>query len=308
MISVLTMGKFFILLNNLLLKRKAILFMLMLLLVGLIVYAIFHLRTDEDFASIFPEDKSIEQYNFAIKNSSFSDRIIIYFSTTDTASPDKTDTLIKYADFFVEKVQAEFLDQIKELKYVMADEELLSLYDFFYENLPLFLNDEDYVKITEKISDSSIQSVLEGNYKALVSPAGIALKQFLIKDPLSITPLAIEKLNLFQAGENFTIEKNRIFSKDKNDLFIFLTVANSSNTREVNSLIAGIDKYRSEIKNSNISLNSFGTPVISAANANRIKGDIKITVSITLLFFLVFLSLYFRNLSIPFLLFVQYNH
>jgi len=298
------MGKFFIFLNNFLLRRKAALIILLVLLVGLISYSLFHLKTDEDFASIFPEDKNTEQYNFAIKNSSFSNRIIIYFSTSDTASPNKTDTLIRYADLFVDKIKSEFKDQIKTVKYEVTDEEIFSLYDFFYENLPLFLNDEDYNKIAKKISDSSIRSILANNYKALVSPAGIALKQFLVKDPLSLTPLAIEKLNLFQTGDNFTLDKNRIFSKDKNDLFVFLTVANSSNTGAINSFITGIDKFGREIENPEISINSFGSPIISAANANRIKDDIKVTISITLIFFFVLLSLYFRNSFIPFFLFV----
>ncbi len=270
----------------------------------MISYSVFHLKTNEDFSSIFPENENIKQYNFAIKNSSFADRIIIYLSNSDSVSPAKTDTLIKYADVLVESLQAEFKDQIKDIRYKLEDEELLSVYDFFYENLPLYLNDEDYQKIAEKITDSSIHSSLQNNYKTLVSPAGIALKQFLVKDPFSFTPLAINKLNLFQAGENFTIENNRIFSKDKNDLFIFITVANSSNTREMNALVDFFDQYRNNFENQSVSVNSFGSPVISAANANRIKDDIKITISITLIFLFVFLGLYFRNYTIPFLLFV----
>jgi len=181
---------------------------------------------------------------------------------------------------------------------------MMSVYDFFYENLPLYMDDEDYLEIADQITDTSIQKSLQANYKTLVSPAGIALKQFLIKDPFSFTPLAINKLNLFQAGENFTIENNRIFSKDKNDLFIFLTVANSSNTREMNKLVDFFDQYRNSINDQTVSVNYFGSPVISAANAKRIKDDIKITISITLIFLFLFLGLYFRNYTIPFLLFV----
>jgi len=298
------MGKFFISLNKLLLRSKALLFVLIILLVGAIGYSFYHLKVNEDFASIFPEDENTEHFNFAIKNSSFADRVIIYFSSTDSTLSTKTDTLIKYADTLVDRIREGFKEQVKEIKYELSNEEMLTVYDFFYNNLPLFLDEEDYKQISEKIEDSSILSSLESNYKTLISPAGIALKQILIKDPLSFTPLAISKLNLFQVGEKFTIENNRIFSKDKNDLFIFITVNNSSKTKEINKFIETIDLYRDEINNKNVGVNYFGSPVISAANANRIKGDIKITVSITILFFFILLSLYFRNSLIPFLLFV----
>jgi len=101
------MGKFFIFLNDFLLHRKLVLVVLVICLIGLVSYSIFHLKTNEDFSSIFPENESIEQYNFAIKNSSFTDRIIIYLSSNDSTSSNKTDSLIKYADLFVESLNAE---------------------------------------------------------------------------------------------------------------------------------------------------------------------------------------------------------
>ncbi|OQX72288.1 MAG: hypothetical protein B6D61_14195 [Bacteroidetes bacterium 4484_249] len=298
------MGQFFIFINNYLIKRKWLVFSFAIAFIALIIYSVSNLKTDEDFAALFPKEKNFEKFNLVLKNSSFADKIVIFFSVTDTTNENKTSLLIDRADIFVDSVQNKFKSQIKEIKYKISDEDILSLYDFFYNNLPLFLNEEDYEEIDKRIADSTIKTTLQKNLNTLISPVGIAMKQFLLKDPFGFTALAINKLNQFQIGENFSIIENRIFSKDKNDLFVFLTVANSSNTGETKQLISGLNKFRISNQSQFVSVNYYGAPVVAAANAERIKKDIILTVSITLLFIFLFLSLYFRNYILPFLLFI----
>ena len=52
------------------------------------------------------------------------------------------------------------------------------------ENLPLFLTDKDYLSIDTLITKSGIEKKLKNNYQTLTGFAGIALKQFIVKDPL----------------------------------------------------------------------------------------------------------------------------
>ena len=133
---------------------------------------------------------------------------------------------------------------------------------------------------------------------------GIVLKQFLMNDPLHLTGLAYEKLNQIQTGEQFTFEKNRIFSKDKNDLFLFITVKNPGDTRAMKKMVAGFEKEIQSIGNPEIEVNYFGTPVISEANADRIKKDLIITLSLSILILLFLLGFYFRNILAPLVLMV----
>lgn len=298
------MGQFFVFINSYLIKRKWLVFSLTIAFIALIIFSVSNLKTDEDFAALFPKEKNFEKFNLILKNSSFADKIVIFFSATDTTNDNKTSLLIDQADMFVDSIQKHFKSHIKEIKYKISDEDILSLYDFFYDNLPLFLDEADYKEIDKRIADSTLKSTLQKNLNTLISPVGIAMKQFLLKDPFGFTALAINKLNQFQIGENFSIVENRIFSKDKNDLFVFLTVANSSDTRKIKQLVSGMDELRDSNNNSSVSVNYFGAPVVATANAERIKKDIILTVSITLLFIFLFLSLYFRNYILPFLLFI----
>lgn len=279
-------------------------FSLTLAFIALVYYSASNLKTDENFSALFPKENSFEKFDLVLKNSSFADKIVVFFTANDTASGDKTNLLINKADLFVNSIRKSYGSQIKEIKYKISDKDILLLYDFFYNNLPLFLDENDYREIERRISDSSVGTTLQKDLNTLISPAGIAMKKFILKDPLGFTPLAIKKLNRFQVGDKFAIVDNRIFSKDKNDLFVFVTVKNSSDTRETEQLIAGINGLAELHRDPLVSVNYYGAPVVAAANAERIKKDIMLTVSITLLFIFLFLSLYFRSYILPFLLFI----
>ncbi|MBM3435117.1 MAG: methyltransferase domain-containing protein [Bacteroidetes bacterium] len=289
------MGYFFYNLYLLLTRRKLFLLGFLLVLVGFIALAISRLKINEDYTSIFPRDKDSEKFSFMMKNSSASNKIIISFTSIDTANPSKTDSLIKFADEFYDSIRLKFAGHIREIKYKTEDEEMRSVYDFIYENLPLFLTESDYARIEQKLSDSAITVELKNNYQTLISPAGIVLRQYLMNDPFHFTPLAIEKLNRIKTGENFSFEKNRIFSRDKNNLYLFISVRDAGDTRAMNALTNGIEKEIGFISNQKIEVTYFGTPVISEANADRIKKDLMITLSLSILFLVFFLGYYFRN-------------
>lgn len=298
------MGQFFLYIHNFLSGKKWLLLLLSVIFLALVVYSGLKIKTNEDFQALLPQDEKFEKYNFILEHSSIADKIIIFISTDDTGSVDKTDMLIQNADVFVDKIEKDFSPFIKDIKYKISDDEMMSLYDFFYDNLPLFLSESDYLKIAERITDTAIGNTLKSNLQTLISPAGIALKKFLLKDPFGFTGLAMEKLNQFQLGDNFTIIQNRIFSKDKNCVFIFLNTTNSSNTREMEGFVEGIENIISSIDSSNVRFHCYGAPVVAVANSKQVKKDIYLTLSITLLFIFVFLTLYFRNYFIPFLLFI----
>lgn len=298
------MGKFFYGIYRLLTRHPIILGLFVLLFALSVGFFISRLQVNEDFTSIFPQEKDAEKFNYILKNSSASNKIIVYFSTKDSLNPSKTDSLIWYADAFADTIAAVFTDQIRTIKYVVEDEEMKQVYDFIYGNLPLFLDEQDYKKIEAGLSDSVLGATLLNNYQVLMSPAGIVLKQFIINDPLHIAGLAYGKLNQIQTGEYFVFEKNRIFSKDKNDLFLFITVKNSGDTRSIKKLVAGFEKAIQSIGSPDIAVNYFGTPVISEANAHRIKKDLMITLSLSILILVLLLGYYFRTVLAPLVLLV----
>ncbi len=298
------MGKFFIYLYRFLKKRKLLLGVTSLVFLSLLVYSLLNLRTNEDFSALFPREEKFETFNMVLNNSAVADRIIVYVNIKDTANTEKEHILIRQADAISDSLKQNFPVSILDIKYLVTDEELYTLYNFFYDNLPLFLTDNDYKIIEDRIADTSVKTTLKNNLQTLISPAGIAMKQFLLKDPFGFTGLAMEKLKQFQIGDDYVLKNNRIFSNDRNTIFIFLTLDGSSNTRETNAIIGAIEELAGQTINDQTNVQYYGAPVVASANASRVKSDIILTVTLTILLLFIFLSLYFRNYLIPFLLFV----
>jgi 1-acyl-sn-glycerol-3-phosphate acyltransferase len=289
------MGRIFHSLYFLLTRHRIFLVFFMVIIAAFVAVSVSNLNVNEDFTSVFPQVKDADKFRFVLKNSSASNKIIVCFSTSDTANPAKTENLVRIADSFCDSILFSHQDQIREIKYVMGGEEMKAVFEFIHQNLPIFLEPEDYKKLTEKLTDSAVRTELTGDLQTLLSPAGIVLKQFLMSDPLHFTSIPIEKLNRFQTGENYVIEKNRIFSKSRNDLFAFISVCDPGNTRAMSRLAERLEKTAASVSDPSVRMEYFGTPIVSAANADRIKKDLILTLSLSVLFLFLVLGYYFRN-------------
>ena len=86
--------------------------------------------------------------------------------------------------------------------------------DFVYDNLPLFLSDEDYQRLDTLLTDENIAALMQKNYSNLISPAGFALKDYLMRDPLGLGSQTLKHLQDFQLESNYELINEHIFSQD----------------------------------------------------------------------------------------------
>ncbi len=76
------------------------------------------------------------------------------------------------------------------------------------------------------------------NYTNLLSPAGIALRGYIQRDPLGLGNNVLKHLQDFQLETNYEINDGHIFSKDGNTLLMFMTpVFGTGSTGENENLI-----------------------------------------------------------------------
>lgn len=95
----------------------------------------------------------------------------------------------------------DFLDSVQPYNTYYTDiqghydlDNFASTFDFVHQNLPLFLEQEDYNKLDQKLNKDSIAKIVESNYKSLITPTGIVSKDFMLKDPLGLTFVALNRL------------------------------------------------------------------------------------------------------------------
>ncbi len=263
------------------------------------------IRFSEDITKIFPDNSSVKKMNFVYNNARFLDKVVFMVSLNDSTSPADADELIRFTTEFTDSIDKRFVPS--EIKSITAgpDNKIMNeLFDEVYQNLPLFLDDSDYLKIDAVIADSSIKNTLQKDYRTLVSPAGFATKKMIQKDPLNLTFIALNKFKDLQVNQNFTLYKNHIFTKDHRYLLFFITPAHPRKTAENKPLFNGIDKL---IKTANtkypaIKVSYFGSAVVALGNATQIKKDITLTVSLAALALILLITLFFRSLKSFFLI------
>ncbi len=176
------------------------------------------------------------------------------------------------------------------------------------QNLPLFLDENDYKEIERKLSKDSIAKQVENNYVSLVSPTSLITKDFIKKDPLGIIFLGIKKLSALNINKDFKLEDNYIVTKDEKNLLLFIEPKNKSNDTKnneefINQLNEIKDNLNQQYKGKT-EVNYFGSPVIAVANAQQIKKDIQNTVIISMTLLLILLIYYFKNIFTPLIIFL----
>ncbi len=299
------MQNIFINTYNLFAKKKYWFIGTLVVIVAVIIYFLSQIKLEEDIRAIIPSDKKIDKINLVLSNSKFSDQIILNFSCKDTSKTD-ADLIKAKAEEIVQILEKDTV-LIKNIRFKVENSSFQDIYDFFYTHLPFYLSDEDYQHIEKLFTEEKIEQTLKKNFKSLISPAGIATKKYILKDPFSITLLALKKLEDFQLDDNFAIHKSCIFTKNKKNLLVFIEPVHPSSNIERNSFL--IDSIESAIAqviepNSEVQLEYYGGTAVAVANASRIKADIMLTVNIAFAIIFILFFLFFRKIKILLLLFL----
>ncbi len=298
------MHRFFIQLYYLISKNRV--FSLAVALGILIVCGFFasKINFEEDINQIIPKNEKSDLTAKVLKQLNFSDKIIVII---EKKSKDENFQLSETADVFLKKIEP-IQKYISSIQGKVNDNEISETFDFVNQNLPLFLDENDYTEIERKLNKDSIAKQIESNYTSLVSPTSLVTKEFIKKDPLGITFLGIKKLNALNISKDFKLEDNYIVTKDGKTLLLFIDPKNKSNDTKNNEVfVKSLNEIKEDINKNfkdKTEISYFGSPIIAVANAQQIKKDIQNTVIISMTVLLILLIYYFRNIFTPFIVFL----
>ena len=197
---------------------------------------------------------------------------------------------------------------IKKVNFKVDDEVALKLFGTITEQLPIYLNDKDYLTIDTLITPAKIQSTLQSDIRTLSSPAGIALKKFIAGDPVGLSFIGLKKMQQLQYDENFQLYDDYVITRDHKTLLLFITPAYPANNTGKNvQFLRGIDDIFSHLNNGdfkNIDASYFGAIAGYAGNASQLRQDTNITLTIAVVVLVFFLGLYFRKKAAPFIILI----
>ncbi|HEV8512350.1 MAG TPA: 1-acyl-sn-glycerol-3-phosphate acyltransferase [Cyclobacteriaceae bacterium] len=288
-------------------KRKKVFYVIFLLLFILVGFGATRIRVEEDISKFFPTDKKLEKATQVFQGSKFAEKLVMIVSLQDSIHEPQPDSLIAFTDSLVMRMQTELSLYIKSINFRVDDEVALKMYDLILQYLPVFLNEKDFDEINSITRPESIRTAMANNYRQLVSPTGMAMKKIIAKDPVGISRIVLKKLQGLQYSEDFELYNNYYFTKDHRYLLFFISPVFPPNDTGNNSkFLEKLDNLieRTQKQEQGISASYFGAAAIAAGNANQLRNDTVLTVTLMMALMFVFLFGFLRKKRAPFFILI----
>jgi 1-acyl-sn-glycerol-3-phosphate acyltransferase len=292
-----------------LISRYRLLSLIVLLVVlGGLGWTASKLNLTEDISQVLPKSEAIDNMSFVLSNSRFLDKVVIHFSMTDTVSEAHPEKLSRFADQLADSLTAHaYPEWLTSIDKAPDNQSMLELYQILNNYLPLLLDSVDYRHLEELIEREQIRNTLKANYATLISPVGMATKKMISSDPLHVSVMGLNKIQTFNINDGFELYNRYFLSSDQRHLLLLITPLATNNTSTNQQLFDLVDRYIAGIQQSgldDVQVSYFGNPVVALGNAQRIKSDIMLTVSLALLSLMLVITLVFRRKRTFFIIFL----
>ena len=282
-------------------KRSVLLFSLLITLAVLFAFSAYHIRFKEDIARFLPENKENERINNAYQYVASSNTITIYCRLNGAWRENETDDKdmqVAAMDALADRLQTRMdSSYIKSMFYSINPMEMMEMSSFIIDNMPYFLEDDDYNRMDTLLSREAIARQLDFNKHLLSSSAGMIVRNFFLSDPLQMSGGLLRKLQNFQVSDRFQLYDDHLFDGEGQAiLFIDCTIPASEtgvNAIFLDSLKSLIAETEKEFPG--ISFDSFGASEIGLSNARQIQKDTLFSMSFAVVIMLALLIYSFRN-------------
>lgn len=294
-----SLGSIFMAIFNFFERRRVILFLSLAMIVALLAWMASGTRFTEDPAGFFPKSGEGKRSARLFGQLKAKDKIVIMFEADSSLSDTAPDILISASDEFSAGLYELAGDYIESSKLLAGENEQEEAKSFVYDNLPIFLEEEDYQRIEQAVQEEGISSSLASGLALLLSPAGEGARGYFESDPLSIGTPLMARYDSLRMGMDFTLYRNHLFSSDLSALlYVVSPVYSSGDSRNNEVLVSALEKLEAEIehKYQGINISFSGGPCVGVYNSRVIKSDTLITSSIALLLILLLFWFAFRDI------------
>lgn len=282
-------------------KRKLLLWLMLGAVVILCAYGITNINTDEDISSFLPQNEKNERINYAYRHIGAANQIVLGIKCADSASRFNTDIIAEGVDLLIGELSGVDTAHLKSVHYMVDQQQMQAMSSFIIENIPYFLTASDYARIDSLITKEGIYGRMRANKMMLSSPASSLVKDILIADPLGVATPLLQGLQNFQMGKNYQLINDYIFNAAGDEATVILTSKHPTSETSLNAtLLAQVQKaIDGAVSQSGgtISVSLFSASAIAITNAQQIKRDSMITVSIALIFITLLLVYFYRNVK-----------
>ena len=286
-------GRIFSFFHNHTLLRRSVLLTLTIAL----VVSVFQLSYKEDISDFMPLTEEEKQDMEIYQDISGVNKLVVLFSC-DKENPDSTIAAIDLFQDCVKKMDTHKWTSDMVTRFDM--EKVGEVTEFVYQNIPYFLTERDYSRMDSLLcADNYISNQLDRDREMLMFPSGGLLSENISRDPLNLFTPVLSKLQGLQQENKFEMYDGYIFTPDMSRAIVMLSSPFGNSETDKNSqllqlLNSGIEQMNTRYPN--IEAHVLGGPQIAVGNAQQIKHDSILAVSLAVVLILALLFFSFRSL------------
>ncbi len=277
--------------------------LLYLLLAGsFLLFAAFgiRLRYEEDIVKLLP--RSSTDNELAFSDIGLKDKVFIQVTSADPGNPADAATLGAAVQEFSENLlQRDTAGRfIAGILHSIDMGTMLGAMDYGFEHLPSFIDTSLYAGFEKALEPEALYEAMQQNRQAFEEDMTGETSQLISMDPLGLRNILLGELLPDEGGSagGYTIEDGHFFCPDKTVALAFLSPSfptlDSWAAQRFYSLLAK-ERKAYEAAHPDIRILVHGTPLGSVSNASTIRGDLIMTVGISLLIILIILLLSFHS-------------
>lgn len=280
-------------------KFPALAWGICLILTIALAYAVLGLSYKEDISDFLPLDEKNQTALSIYQDISGSNKIYAIISTRDTAEVDPQE-LTNGVEHWVGTIES--IDTLHYIKQIMKEvdmDKMLEMANLVYENIPYFLTEADYRRIDSLLAHPEyVSNQLSENKQLLLFPSSQLLTANIARDPLNLFTPILGRLKQAGMSIDFTTYNGYILTPDSQKAIVILESAFGPHESANNAALLRLlneAKSLSEKAHTNLDIQMIGGPIIAASNANQIKTDSILAISIAGILIMLLLIYAFRN-------------
>lgn len=276
-------------------RHKSLMWTLLVSTTILFAVMVSTLNYREDIADFLPLDSKERQTMDIYQDISGASRLVVIFE--NLAGEDTTVMAIEH--FVAEVHKRDTLGWSRGMLSSVNTEQQAMLMDFVYANMPYFLTPSDFARMDSLLSSPDfVHRRMQEAQEMLMLPTGGFIVDNLLRDPLGLFTPVLADLSGSAMESALDIRDGYIFTPDlQRALVLVPSPFGNSETAQNGLFLSMLQTSVDEVNAAypQVKARMLGGPQIAVGNADRIRNDSMLAVSISLLLVFSLLAYAFRS-------------
>ena len=283
-------------------RRRSQLWLLLAVIVASLCALVSRIDYKEDISDFMPFDEEYRKAMQVYQEVAAGNRIVLFFSMQDTTAVDQ-EYVVRGVERFGEILaERDTAGWITDWQPQIDFSQVLDVFSFVYEHLPLYLTSQDYARMDSLMAADPdyLHRKLQADYDQLGTLYGTFMQVMLQNDPLGLGLRLATTLRDYQPELQLQQYDGYVFTPDLKRCVVTVTSPFGSSETDGNArLVRLLDDVATQVRDaddcSSLSVSIIGSPVIAVSNASQIKHDSVLAVSISVVLILALLLYAFRS-------------